>query len=245
MVHKKRKGASSPAVPPSLKGGGARILSPAQVAKTAKDITWSFPDAIPNPGVILVLGAQGEGKTSLAFWAMAEWHQRSQGRLQGAVFKPTRAMKKLLPNWIAAPQSLLEIPERSVCLIDEGQQHSNARRASSSDNLEMSNLVALARQREQTIIVVTHFSRKIDFLEAAEAKRVIWKRPNAAHVMWERSQIKPFAMRAYETFQHAVGDTRELAYVLDFETLRMGMLRVKQANFWTEAMSSAMSALAC
>jgi hypothetical protein len=227
---------------PLPQGGGAAALpTPATVARDAPDVSLSFTDAFPFPGVILVLGFQGEGKTSLAYWLMEEYHKR-RGTV-GAVYKGPRAMRKWLPDWVARPQLVEQIPENAVVLISEAHQFAHARRSSSTQNLDLAGLASLARQKNSLIIFDTHHTRKLDLLELAEAKRVIFKRPSEGQVMIERREVKPFTYRALQAFGAAQGDSRKLAYVVDFERLRFGMVKVRQAGFWREELSTAMKSM--
>jgi hypothetical protein len=130
-----------------------------------------------------------------------------------------------------------------VVLISEAHQFAHARRSSSTQNLDLAGLSSLARQKNSLIIFDTHHSRKLDLLELGEAKRVIFKKPSQGQVMIERRDVKPFTYRALQAFQRAGGDSRKLAYVVDFEKLRFGMVKVKQASFWREELSTAMKDL--
>ena len=46
--------------------------SPKVVAQTAPDRKFKFKDAFPHPGVDLVMGQRGSGKTAMAFWMMEQ-----------------------------------------------------------------------------------------------------------------------------------------------------------------------------
>lgn len=237
----KRSPPKSPASPPPSRGRAAALPTPVTVARDAPDVPLSFTEAFPFPGVILILGFQGEGKTSLAYWLMDEYHKR-RGAV-GAVYKGPARMRKWLPDWVSRPTTIEQIPENAVVLITEAHQFAHARRSSSTQNLDLAGLASLARQKNCIIIFDTHHSRKLDLLELGEAKRVVFKRPTPGQVMIERRDVKPFTYRAMQAFDAAGGDSRKLAYVVDFEKLRFGMVRVKQARFWREELSTAMKSM--
>jgi len=219
-------------------------LDPKNVALTYPDTNLSFKQAFPFPGVVPVFGARGQGKTAMAMWVMERYYQSSGGKIGGAVYRPPNAMRKLLPEWVQTPRNLNSLPKGCVIVIDEAQQVAHARRSSSSENLELATLVALARQRRQLIFLVTHHSRKLDMLDIMEASRVVWKKPTAGHLMYERKETKPFAQRAFDKYREKKGLPQKWAYVMDFEELRFGFIACKMPTFWCDAISTGMADMA-
>jgi len=216
-------------------------MNPKKVAASLPDTKFKFRDAFPSPGVVVVMGKRGSGKTGLAMWVMEEYH-RTKG-LGGAVFKAPSAMRKLLPEWVETPNRIRGIPEDSVVIIDEAQQVANARRSSSNDNLDLAQLVALSRQRNQLIFLISHHSRKLDMVDVMDASRIIWKQPSAGQVMFERPELKPFCQRAITKFEEQKGNLRRMAYVMDFETLKFGFTPAKLPTFWNDGLSTGMAGL--
>ena len=220
---------------------GKGLMTAKSVAEQAPDTKFKFRDAFPFPGVAVVMGRRGSGKTGLAFWVMEEYHRTKN--IGGAVFKAPSAMRKLLPDWVETPQRIRGIPEDSVVIIDEAQQVANARRSSSNDNLDLANLVALSRQRNQLIILISHHSRKLDMVDVMDASRIIWKQPTAGQVMFERPELKPFCQRAINKFSDQKGNLRRMAYVMDFESLKFGFTPAKLPTFWNDGLSTGMAGL--
>ena len=216
-------------------------MNPKKVAENAPDSKFRFRDAFPFPGVIVAMGKRGSGKTALAMWVMEELH-RTKG-VGGAVFKAPNTMKGLLPDWVETPKALPRLPSDSVIVIDEAQGVANARRSSSTDNLDLAQCVALSRQRNQLIILISHHSRKLDMLDVMETDRVIFRQPTAGQVMFERPEIKPFSQRAVRKFAEKKGDPRKLAYVMDFQNLTFGFINAKMPSFWSPELSVGMAGL--
>lgn len=188
-----------------------------------------------------MMGKRGSGKTATAMYAMEEWHNLSGGRIGGAVLKAPSGVKKLLPEWVATPNRIRGVPTDSVVIIDEAQQMANARRSASNDNLDLAQLVALSRQRNQLVILISHHSRKLDMNDVMDASRVIWKLPAAGQVMFERKEMKPFSQRAVDRFAQRKGNPQKVAYVMDFEDLAFGFTQTKLASFWSEGLSTGYS----
>ena len=214
------------------------LLSPTQVARTAPNRPFSWKDGFPFPGVVVVMGDRGSGKTALAHWVMEQWYKDPKGPDHGALYMGTVGARAILPGWVTLPQSYRALPENSVIIIDEGQEHANARRFQSKENLEIANLVALSRQRKQLIILIAHQSRKLDIQLVMDASRIVWKMPTKGHLMFERRELQPFTARALQTLESVRGDKRKWAYVLDFHDLEFGPMRTKLASWWCEELSS-------
>jgi len=216
-------------------------MSPKKVAEVAPDTKFRFRDAFPSPGVDVIMGARGSGKTSMAMWVMEELH-RTRG-LGGAVFKAPNAMRKLLPDWVETPTKLSRLPHDSVIIIDEAQGVANARRSSSNENLDLAQCVALSRQRNQLILLISHHSKKLDMLDVMDANRIIWRQPTAGQVMFERKEIQPFSQRALKKFSERKGNAHKVAYVMDFQSLTFGFTEAKLPSFWTDGLSVGMAGL--
>lgn len=229
---------------PPAKRGVFSIPTPAQVAANTPDSKLTLWEAFPLPGVVLMMGQRGEGKTATAYWVMDKWHSKTNGAISGAVY---RAPKPLLRSfraqgqeWITNPQQIDQLPSDAIIVIDEAELVGHARRSQSAGNLEMANLVALSRQRNQLIILISHHSRKIEVLDLMEASRLIWKRPTEGHIMFERKEMAHFTARALRAFDSIKGDSRKQAYAMDLERLRFGFIPTGKPLWWEESMSTGM-----
>jgi len=145
----------TPAATPPGKKGGSSLPTPATVARDAPDSSFTWKQAFPFPGVVVVMGDRGSGKTATAYWIMEQWRKDSGERTAGAVYKAPRKLAKDLPDWVSAPQLIANLPRDAICIIDEAQLHANARRSQSAENLDIGNLVSLSRQRNQLIILLS------------------------------------------------------------------------------------------
>jgi len=233
-----RKRAKDPPAQPQPQKPDLATLTPAKVAQTAEDRPFSWKDAFPWPGVVVMMGDRGSGKTATAHWIMEQWHKDRKGPANGAVYMGPRGAQAVLPDWVTLPQSYKTLPQDAVIIIDEGQEHANSRRFQSAANLEIGNLVALSRQRRQLIILIAHQSRKLDVQLVLDSSCVIWKTPTRGHLMFERRELQPFTARALQALDGVKGDKRKWAYALDFRNLEFGTLRTGLASWWCEELSN-------
>lgn len=195
---------------------------------------------IPFPGVIVIMGDIRRGKTGLAFSIMDGFHKRRG--LPGCLFLPFKLSpkkRKALPSWVSVVGNMAMLPKRSVVVFDEAAQTAHARRAMSSDAISLDALTALAGQRDQLIIYIAHFSRKLDPNLITAAHRVIWKEPTQAHAMFERDEMQMFTRRALEVFADIKGNVTRLrtSYVMDFRHLRFSTMTNGLPDWWCDELS--------
>lgn len=197
--------------------------------------------AVPFPGVVIILGARGKGKTGLGHAIMEVFHSRR--RLPGAVLVPVtmvKAMQRVLPKWIKPVTSISSLPKGAVCLIDEATQVAHARRTQSATAIRLDNLVSISRHRRQLIIFITHHSRKLDINLIHDSDRLLWKEPTEAHALFERDEIQLFTRKALDFFRAIKGEKNRLkaTYVMDLHHMTFSKFNNKLPLWWTDRISN-------
>jgi hypothetical protein len=195
---------------------------------------------IPFPGVIVILGSRGSGKSALAYEIMAKFHTAKH--LGGALLMPhpmAKAKRKLLPNWVKTVSTIQQLPQKCVCVIDEAAQVAHARRTQSAEAVSLDNLISISRHRKQLIIVVVHHSRKLDLNIIHDSDQVIWKEPTEAHALFERDEIQLFTRKALEFFAGLTTPRQRWSYCycMDFHHLRFTIFRNALPPWWSEELS--------
>ena len=153
-----------------------------------------------------------------------------------AVGVPSHA-RKLLPDWIGIAPSLEDIPPKSVALTDEAYIHYHARRSMAQDNMSMSRLLNLSRQREQTLIFVSQEARQVDRNISSSANVVVFKDLGILQLEFDRPELRRLTTEASEMFSKVSGDKRRWAYVYSPDADFIGMLENELANFWVPRLS--------
>ena len=204
----------------------------------------TFRKAIPFPGVVVIMGAKGEGKSALAYEVMNQLHKTHGAK--GCIFVPphlagiVKKLKGLVPAWVTIVTDLKSLPKGAVVLIDEASQSAHARRTQAKQSLDLDALVGISRQKGQLIIFISHHSRKLDPNLIHECDRILWKRPTYAHALFERSEISDFTFKALEFFNGIKGKLtiKKTVLMMDFHNLRFATFRNGIPPWWSEKIST-------
>ncbi|MBA7654358.1 hypothetical protein ES703_62235 [subsurface metagenome] len=195
--------------------------------------------SIPFPGVVIIMGSRGSGKTGLAHEIMSQLHNRR--RLGGALLLPTvpRGKSRVLPSWVKVVMSISQLPKRSVCIIDEAAQVAHARRSQSATAVQLDNLVSISRHRQQLILFISHHSRKLDLNLIHDSDRILWKQPTEAHALFERDELQLFTRKALEFFAGIKGEKarQKATYIMDLHHLQFTWFNNSLPSWWSETIS--------
>lgn len=207
--------------------------SPSPAELLIAQLASAWRKVIVHPAVVLVLGRRGSGKSALAYWLLEVFHYELACYVVGV---PTEA-GRYLPDWVGIRSSLDGVPRRAVILVDEAHLPYHARTSTAAASIEMSRLVNLARQREQTLLFVTQEARQVDRNIASSASVVVFKEPSSIQVSFERPELRRRAEEALAQFQIVRGDKRSWAFVYAPDADSQGMLENPLPSFWTPKLS--------
>lgn len=175
------------------------------------------------PGMVIIVGDIRAGKSGLAH-RIAELMHEKRGLpccLHLPMLSPQRAHKlqRKLPKWMKITRTRGEWGTRTVVIYDEAAQSAHARRGQSEQAVELDDLVSICGQREQLILFISHYSRKLDVNVCTAIHRIFWKRPTYAHLLWERDELSDFTMKAYHYFEGIKGEMaqKKACLVLDLD----------------------------
>jgi len=225
-------------------------------AKTILDrpVEISMAKLIPLPGVILLMGARGMGKTGEAHSIAVDLHRRRNIpaviHLPNADDKMRRKVQGRVPSWMKVVSSVSQWPKKCVVIYDEASQSAHARRTQSGDAVDLDNLIGISRQRDQLIIFISHHSRKLDCNVVHEVNQIHWKQPTYAHQLFERDELSDFSMKAYDFF-HSIREgriwrecsptmqrqIRKTTLVLDMDDFRFFTFKNTLPEHWSEDLS--------
>lgn len=209
----------------------------------SEPLKTSLYHIIPDPGVVMVMGDIRTGKTALAHEIANVMHTRhglpAMLHIPKGDDKLRRSIQHLVPPWMAVTTKRSEWKDGSVVIYDEAAQSAHARRAQACDAVELDDLLSIAGQREQVIIFISHYSRKLDLNVCTAVHRIIWKRPTYAHQLWEREEMADFTGKAYDFFRAIKGEKAKKRACLILNMEDFGFLQCNNGlpAWWTDRLS--------
>jgi len=191
----------------------------------------------------MIMGDIRSGKTGVAHEIASEMHNRRNLpailHMPRADEKLKKAVQRLVPSWMKVTTKRNQWKDRAVVIYDEAAQSAHARRSQSGDAIDLDDLLAIAGQREQLILFISHYSRKLDLNVCTAVHRIIWKRPTYAHQLWERDEMADFTTKAYDFFKGIRGlvAKKKACLVLDMEDFAFYRCNNRLPPWWTDRLS--------
>jgi len=154
---------------------------------------------IPRVGIVLILGAEGSGKSNLAYGILESI--KDSGRKLFVHGFPIEKQHHL-PDWIGA-SSGLDLPENSIALCDEAylQAGMYARDSATNANKYMDTISGLVRQKDMLAIYVTQFARKLELGLVSGTRVLLIKQPSLLQMRLDRSALRPILADAAAEFK--------------------------------------------
>ena len=182
--------------------------------------------------IILIAGRRGSGKSVTGFRLLENIHAQTK--------RPCCAIgpaQNILPTWIHAVQTVQEAPNNSAILIDEGAIAFSSRNSMSANNKQLSELLAIARHKNITLILITQNTGMIDKNILSLCDTIIFKEGSLLQERMERSAIKDLyetANKSLNTIDTNLRNTH--CYIIDscFE----GLCSTTLPSFWSNNVSN-------
>lgn len=177
------------------------------------DLGWR--DIFPEPFVVLLLGARGEGKSALSHRLVEEFEDDDR---DAYIMGFPRSKADLLPDEIEilpATTTQDEWPENSIVLIHEAHQVLHARRSMDAENLELDQLVTVSRHKDSDIIYDTQQSQRLDKNAVAAVDGICVRWPALMQEQFERRALRPIISDARDALSKYVNvhDEEDYTYV--------------------------------
>ena len=178
--------------------------------------------------IITILGSRGEGKSALGFYLLEQLNGLTERVLATVGFPKKTPFKNY--------DKIEDVPNGSIILIDEGSMRYDARRSLSKENINMSNILKVARHNELSVILISQNSADVEVRTLRMTDIFLLKAPSLVQTYLERSFIKRLYQHISPIFQ-SEQDQKPYYYV--FSDKLQGLFKFELPSFWSEDISKA------
>ncbi|MFH2028829.1 MAG: zonular occludens toxin domain-containing protein [Nanoarchaeota archaeon] len=203
---------------------------PFSIIKTSKGDFEDFSQRLlKGSNIVLITGKRGSGKTALGMKFLEMFRKMSKRRVFAMGFESAK-----LPSGIKKVSSIDEIPNNGIALLDEGAVIFSSRESMKSSNKELGKIMAIARHKNLSLILITQNSAMIDLNVLRLADTIVLKEPSLLQAKFERKAIKDMYESVAIHFKE-LKNKKAHFYMMDDEF--EGLVNYSLPEFWNESIS--------
>ncbi len=205
-------------------------FKPFEVVEEQKGSYANFERTLQKYGLImLIVGRRGGGKTALGMQFLAWFNHVARRRCYGIGYNSAK-----LPRWVHKANYIEDIPNDSVVLVDEAAILFFSRETMTSMNKMLTKLMAIARHKNLSMVLITQSSALIEINVLRLADVLLLKEPSLLQARFERKALQDIFSTVSKTFKK-IDDCVSHFYVYsdEFE----GLVHYSLPYFWNDSIS--------
>lgn len=181
--------------------------------------------------IIAIAGKRGSGKSTLGFRLLENINAKTK--------RPCFVLgveQNVLPAWINSVSDVSEVKNNGIVLVDEGALSFSSRNSMSKKNKELGELMAIARHKNLSLILVTQNTGMLDKNVLNLTDAILLKKGSLLQSKMERAAIRKMYETAEESFSK-VSKEKQISNFYIFDSDFEGLVSASLPSFWTEKIS--------
>ncbi len=208
----------------------ARFSSLNEIKNKQGDFSSFENKLLKNKSTIgIILGARGTGKSAIGMRLLENFKAKTAKRIYALGFK-----EETLPSWIKVINDLSQLENGAIILIDESGIEFSSRKAMTSANKLLSDLLLISRHKDISVIFISQSSANLEINAIRQADYLILKPSSLLQKDFERKKIKDIYQKAEKDFNELKGDVG-LTYI--YADVYCGFVSNDLPSFWSEKVS--------
>jgi len=208
------------------------VFTPLEPVVTLKGDFERFANRMRTSStIIMVAGKRGSGKSALGFRILENLNAKAQ--------RPAYVLgvhQSILPDWIRAVEDLDEVHNGGVVLVDEGAISFSSRESMNKKNKELGKLLAIARHKDLTLILVTQNTGMIDKNVLNLCDTILLKEGSLLQKKMERGVMRDIYDSADSQMAKILPEERQ-KHVYIFDSDFEGVCKIALPSFWSVKIS--------
>lgn len=197
-------------------------------------------DLIKHPSVVLITGRRRSGKSCLGYYLLEKFYK--ERNIPCFVVSLPKEKHHLLPDFIKPIDTVENLPEDCIALIDEGSLSHHAHLWRQKETVVMDRIISVSGQKKQTFIFITHTMRKLAVGLVLEIDLLLCKKPSLLHSKLERSEVRKLIEEVSTEFRKLPKDeVKKNTYIISEDY--KGFIRNSMPSFFTQELSEAFAGI--
>ena len=147
---------------------------------------------IKHPNVVLILGKRDSGKSALAYRIVEDMRWTADIYAVGLPY----SANQYVSEWITIQPEIEDVPHNSIIIIDENHLKYHSGTGMKSNSIELTRILNLSRQRNQTIIFISQESSHIDRKIFIAIDVIVFKEPIMFQSKFDRPERRNLSLQS-------------------------------------------------